>query len=86
MTHSAFAFLFAVMLSSCLWAGEIQVINGHAEFPEGPFWADGKLYCAEYGGDRVSVCDGATNRVLWMQDGCGPSAVMPFATGLLVTC
>ena len=61
-------------------------MNGDAEFPEGPFWADGKLYYAEYGGNRVSVWDGIANRVLWMQDGCGPSAVMPFGGGWLVTC
>jgi gluconolactonase len=86
MNRSTFAFLYAAMLSGPLWAAEIHVINGDAEFPEGPFWADGKLYYAEYGGNRVSVWDGATNRVLWTQDGCGPSAVMPFAGGWLVTC
>ena len=86
MNRSTFAFLCAGMLSGPLSAGEIQVINGDAEFPEGPFWANGKLYYAEYGGNRVSVWDGATNRVLWTQDGCGPSAVMPFAGGCLVTC
>jgi gluconolactonase len=86
MNRSTFAFLCAGMLSGPLSAGEIQVINGDAEFPEGPFWADGKLYYAEYGGNRVSVWDGTTNRALWTQDGCGPSAVMPFAGGWLVTC
>jgi gluconolactonase len=86
MNRSTFAFLCAAMLSGPLWAAEIQVINGDAEFPEGPFWADGKLYYAEYGGNRVSVWDGAANRVLWQEDGCGPSAVMPFGAGLLVTC
>ena len=67
-------------------AAEIRVINGKAGFPEGPFWADGKLYYAEYGGNRVSVWDGAANRVLWQEDGCGPSAVLPFAGDWLVTC
>jgi sugar lactone lactonase YvrE len=74
------------MLSGRLWAGEALVINGDAEFPEGPFWADGELYYAEYGGNRVSAWDGAADRVHWAQDGCGPSAVMPFAGGMLVTC
>jgi sugar lactone lactonase YvrE len=86
MNRSTLAFLCAAMLSGPLWAGEVKIINGDAEFPEGPFWADGKLYYAEYGGNRVSVWDGTTNRVLWMQDGCGPSAVMPFGAGVLVTC
>lgn len=48
----------------------------------GPTGQDG----AKYGGNRVSVWDGTANRVLWTQDGCGPSAVMPFAGGWLVTC
>jgi gluconolactonase len=86
MNRSTFAFLCAGMLSGPLSAGEIQVINRDAEFPEGPFWADGKLYYAEYGGNRVIVWDGTTNRTLWTEDGCGPSAVMPFAGGWLVTC
>jgi gluconolactonase len=86
MHRSTLAFLCLAVLPAQLWAGEVRVINGDAEFPEGPFWADGKLYYAEYGGDRVSVWDGSANRVLWAQDGCGPSAVMPFAGGMLVTC
>lgn len=69
-----------------LLAGEATVINGDADFPEGPFFADGKLYYAEYGGNRVSVWDGQENAALWAQDGCGPSAVMPYQGGWLVTC
>ena len=45
----------------------LPLINGAAEFPEGPFWAEGKLYYAEYGGNRVSVWDGTANRVFWTQ-------------------
>jgi gluconolactonase len=86
MLRSALTFLCLAVLSGRLWAGEVQVINADAEFPEGPFWANGKLYYAEYGGNRVSVWDGKSNRVLWTQDGCGPSAVMPFEVGLLLTC
>ena len=86
MHRSALVFLSLALLASPLRAGEVNVINADAAFPEGPFWADGKLYYAEYGGNRVSVWDGATNRALWTEDGCGPSAVMPFAGGMLVTC
>ena len=75
-----------VGFSGPLRAGEVKVINGDAAFPEGPFWADGKLTYAEYGGNRVSVWDGTSNRALWTQDGCGPSAVMPLGDGMLVTC
>jgi sugar lactone lactonase YvrE len=63
-----------------------QTINGDASFPEGPVIIDGKLYYAEYGGNRVSTWDGKTNAVFWKLDGCGPSAVMPWQSGFLVTC
>ncbi len=86
MHRSALVALCLALLAGPLRAGEVNVINADAAFPEGPFWADGKLYYAEYGGNRVSVWDGATNRALWTEDGCGPSAVMPFAGGMLVTC
>jgi hypothetical protein len=48
-----------------------------------PLWADGKLYYAEYGGNRVNVWNGTAHQVLWKEDGCGPSAVMPFAGGVM---
>lgn len=83
---ATFAFLGIAAFSSSLLAGDATVITADAAFPEGPFWADGKLYYAEYGGHRVSVWDGTSNRALWSQDGCGPSAVMPFQDGMLVTC
>jgi gluconolactonase len=86
MHRSTIAFLCAAILTGPLQAGEVRVINADAAFPEGPFWANGKLYYAEYGGNRVSVWDGAAHRTVWSQDGCGPSAVMPFAGGWLVTC
>ena len=78
--------LLCLLSSGQTWAGEAKVLNGEAAFPEGPLWADGKLYYAEYGGNRVSVWDGGSNSVLWAEDGCGPSAVLPFAGGMLVTC
>jgi sugar lactone lactonase YvrE len=86
MRRSIIAFLCAAMVAGPLQAGEVRVINADEAFPEGPFFADGKLYYAEYGGNRVTAWEGAANRTLWSQDGCGPSAVMPFAGGWLVTC
>jgi hypothetical protein len=44
MQRSMLTFLCLAVLPARLWAGEIKIINGDAEFPEGPFWADGKLY------------------------------------------
>ena len=67
-------------------AGELQAINPDASFPEGPAMVDGKLYYAEYGGNHISIWDGKSNAVFWKLDGCGPSAVMPWQNGFLVTC
>jgi hypothetical protein len=69
MHRSTWAFLCAAMLTTPLQAGEVTVINADAAFPEGPFFADDKLFYAEYGGHRVTVWDGTVNRSLWSQDG-----------------
>ena len=82
----------AALLYLCLvhggvaWAAEPVVIDADAAFPEGPFVKDGKLYYTQYGGHKVNVWDGTAGRVLWSAEGCGPSAVMPFQAGFLVTC
>ncbi len=83
---ATFAFLGIAAFSSSLLAGDAAVIDSDAGFPEGPYWADGKLYYAEYGSHQISVWDGTSTAVLWSQEGCGPSAVMPFQDGWLVTC
>jgi len=83
---ATFVFLGIAAFSSSLLASDASIIDGDAGFPEGPYWADGKLYYAEYGSHEVSVWDGTAITVLWQQEGCGPSAVMPFADGWLVTC
>ena len=54
MRRSALA-LLSLLCSGQAWAGDVKVLNRDAAFPEGPFWADGKLYYAEYGGNRVSA-------------------------------
>jgi gluconolactonase len=63
-----------------------EVINPQALFPEGPVMQGGSLYYAEYAGQVVQVWDGAANRVLWQQDGCGPSAVVPMGVNFGITC
>jgi gluconolactonase len=67
-------------------AGPPQVINPKSAFPEGPIWYGGKLYYAEYGGQSVSTWDGKENKVFWQMKGTGPSAVVPYGGGFLVTC
>jgi sugar lactone lactonase YvrE len=67
-------------------AGEITVITDRALFPEGPAFVGGDLYWAEYGGHTVARWDGTAAAPIWTRTGCGPSAVLPFQGGLLVTC
>ena len=62
------------------------VINGRALFPEGPVISEGKLLYVEYAGHTVVVWDGKANTVLWKQDGCGPSAVVPMGKDFGITC
>lgn len=72
--------------SAFSWAAEPEVINPKAEFPEGPVMVGHLLYYADYGGHTVTTWDGKENKVFWKQDGCGPSAVVPYGKGFLVTC
>jgi sugar lactone lactonase YvrE len=67
-------------------AGEPQVLNPKALFPEGPVMSEGKLLYAEYAGHVVTAWDGKANATLWKQDGCGPSAVVPVGDGFGITC
>jgi sugar lactone lactonase YvrE len=85
LRFAAFCLLTAVFALPAA-AGEATVIDGDASFPEGPYWLDGKLYYVEYGGHTIDVWDGANSAEFWREEGCGPSAVMPFGDGFLVTC
>ena len=78
--------IVAVMLCAAPALAQETVVNPAALFPEGPVMQDGKLYYAEYAGQVVQMWDGAANRVLWQQDGCGPSAVVPMGANFGVTC
>jgi gluconolactonase len=62
------------------------VVDEKAFFPEGPVVVDGKLFYAEYAGNVVKVWDGNQTSILWKQEGCGPSAVVPLAKGYGITC
>jgi gluconolactonase len=77
----------ALLVSTGVAAGEVEVINPEASFPEGPLWHDGQLYYVEYGADTVMTWDGKENTQVWRQEGCGPSAVVEAGDGnFLVTC
>lgn len=80
--------LYAEILALVPFAAlaEPAVIDPAAFFPEGPVMVDGKLIYAEYAGNDVKIWDGSAISVLWKQDGCGPSAVVPLGDGYGVTC
>jgi gluconolactonase len=66
---------------------DVKVLNDDAHFPEGPIWYQGKLYYVEYDRNSVTTWDGAKNHLFWVKPGCGPSAVIPTASGeFLTTC
>lgn len=68
-------------------ASDVTILNNDAHFPEGPIWYQGKLYYVEYDRNSVTTWDGAKNRIFWSKPGCGPSAVIPTASGeFLTTC
>lgn len=67
-------------------AGEPKVIVEDASFPEGPHWQDGQLFYVDYGAHRVMRWDGETLNAVWVQDGCGPSAVVARGENFVVTC
>jgi gluconolactonase len=58
-----------------------------ASYPEGPLVRGNTVYFAEMGADRVSVVDGRKVRPFFVQRGCGPTAIAPYASdGYLVLC
>ena len=68
-------------------AAQLRVLNDDAHFAEGPIWYHGKLYYVEYDRNSVTVWDGTKNSIFWSKPGCGPSAVIPTASGeFLTTC
>ena len=84
--RTALALFSTIMLSAAAYADDPQVINPRALFPEGPAMSGGNLLYAEYAGNVVTVWDGKTNKELWKQDGCGPSAVVPMGDSYGITC
>ncbi|RWG03097.1 MAG: hypothetical protein EOQ54_17970 [Mesorhizobium sp.] len=79
--------VLALALTASAHAANVKVINDDAWFAEGPIWYQDKLFYVEYGRGTVDVWDGKKNAIFWKMDGCGPSAVLPTATGeFVVTC
>src|ERR1700741_3817404 len=67
-------------------AEALTTIDPEAHYPEGPLWRDGKLFYVEYAQGNIKYWDGKRTAVYWHKDGCGPSALIPFDSHLLVAC
>jgi gluconolactonase len=81
------ALLFLASAAPMARSADVKVLNDDAHFPEGPIWYQGKLYYVEYDRNSVTTWDGAKNSIFWQKPGCGPSAVIPTASGeFLTTC
>ncbi|MEO1192048.1 MAG: SMP-30/gluconolactonase/LRE family protein [Pseudomonadota bacterium] len=65
---------------------EPVVINPKSAFPEGPVVVGDLLYYTQYGDGKVMTWDGKANQVFWEQADCGPSAIVTYGEGFLVTC
>lgn len=78
--------LAALGLTAGAALADPTVINPEAYFPEGPTILDGKLLYVQYGGNVATLWDGAKNTEFWKQDGCGPSAIVPYGDNFAVTC
>jgi len=67
-------------------AAELTAVDPQAGYPEGPLWRDGRLLYVEYAAGNIKQWDGKGTSVYWHQDGCGPSALIPFEGRLLIAC
>jgi gluconolactonase len=65
----------------------VAVVDGHAIYPEGPIWRDGRLLYVEYAGPGIKSWDGRQVGIFWRGEHCGPSGLISFgANHLLVAC
>jgi gluconolactonase len=66
---------------------EVDAIDAHARYPEGPMWDHGRLLYVEYAGDDIKSWDGKQSTVYWRKDHCGASALIHFrGDHILVAC
>ncbi|HEY1386301.1 MAG TPA: SMP-30/gluconolactonase/LRE family protein [Dongiaceae bacterium] len=87
MKKTLLTLLIAAGFAASAHAASVKVLNKDAWFPEGPIWYKDKLFYVEYGRNTVMTWDGKKNDLFWKQDGCGPSAILPTASGeFVVTC
>jgi gluconolactonase len=82
---AAALWIFA-LVTCCARAEELTTIDPQARYPEGPLWREGKLFYVEYAPGNIKQWDGKHTLVYWHAEGCGPSALIPFGSHLLVAC
>lgn len=83
---AAVALWVLALVSCCVRAEELTTVDPQARYPEGPLWRDGKLFYVEYAPGNIKQWDGKRTVVYWHAEGCGPSALIPFGSHLLVAC
>jgi sugar lactone lactonase YvrE len=67
--------------------GGVEVLAANAAYPEGPLWADGKLFYVEYAGPGIKVWNGKSAVTYWSKPHCGASGLIAFGDHhLLVAC
>ncbi|MFN0113353.1 MAG: SMP-30/gluconolactonase/LRE family protein [Paracoccaceae bacterium] len=62
------------------------ILNPRCFFPEGPTLHRGGVLFVEYGAHCVTFWDGSANRRWWHRDGTGPSAIVRYGQGYVITC
>lgn len=81
-SRTALALLLIPSLGLATDSGRVT-LNADSSYPEGPVVADGILYYAEMGSDRVMRWDGHSNSVVWTSEGCSPTSVSRAGEGRL---
>ncbi|HWG71781.1 MAG TPA: SMP-30/gluconolactonase/LRE family protein [Steroidobacteraceae bacterium] len=57
---------------------EVDVIDPHAHYPEGPLWDQGRLLYVEYAAGDIKAWDGKGARIWWRREHCGPNGLIHF--------
>src|SRR5215213_2376957 len=83
MSSRAMLALFLAPSIGLAAQAERTTLNANSSYPEGPVVADGILYYAEMGNDRVMRWDGKSNSVVWTGEGCSPTSVSRAGEGKL---
>jgi sugar lactone lactonase YvrE len=85
LTRAALLFL-GLTRAGTGFAG-LDVIDPHAQYPEGPLWDQGRLLFVEYAGNGIKSWDGKDAMIWWHREHCGASALLHFrGDHIMVAC